>query len=422
MQGVTTVVTGNDGGGPVRIAETLARWEKRGTATNVALLVGHGTVRRDVLGMADAAPSPEQLEAMKNLVRAAMQEGAFGLSSGLYYVPGNYAKTAEVVELARVVGAAGGLYDSHIRDESSYNIGLVAAIEEAIQVGREAGLPVNISHIKCLGTEVWGKSGEVVEIIQKARAAGVRVTADQYPYIASGSSLVAALLPQWAQEGGREAVLARLNDPNLRPRLLEEMTRNLKRRNGPEALLFRSANAPELRGKTLADVAQARNLPPVETAIELIREYTAKGVSGLATVSFNMNDDDVVRFMKQDFVMTGSDGSSGHPRMYGTYPRKYREYVLGKKVMPAERFIHVSSAMPAQIFGIAERGMIREGYFADVVVFNPATYAERATYEKPEELAAGMQYVVVNGQLAVENGVMKGVAAGRGLKRAASSR
>ncbi len=208
MQGVTTVFTGNDGGGPVRVAETLEAWRRGGIGTNAALLVGHGTVRQQVLGMSDAAPTPGQLARMKELVARAMDEGAFGMSTGLYYAPGSFAKTEEVIELSRVVAARGGVYDTHMRDEDSYSIGLLGSIEETIRIGREAHIPVHISHIKALGTEVWGQSRRAVRLIERARRQGVRVTADQYPYTASGTGLTAALVPRWAEAGGGDELLA----------------------------------------------------------------------------------------------------------------------------------------------------------------------------------------------------------------------
>src|SRR5215472_14653800 len=251
MQGVTTVVAGNDGGGSPHPAKILDLWQRQGIGTNALLLVGHGAVRHEVLGNGDVQPTPEQLDRMKTLVRSAMQEGAFGLSTGLFYVPGSFAKTEEVIELARVAAAMGGYYDSHMSDEDSYSIGLLGSIAETIRIGREAKIPVHISHIKALGPQVWGKSIEAIQMIQKARTEGVDVTADQYPYIASGSSLVASLLPAWAQAGKTEEVLARLDDPGVRPRLLEEVTQNLKRRGGADSLLFTSTDAPELLGKRL---------------------------------------------------------------------------------------------------------------------------------------------------------------------------
>jgi N-acyl-D-aspartate/D-glutamate deacylase len=416
MQGVTTVITGNDGGGPVRTGELLARWQQGGIGTNAALLVGHGAVRREILGPGDVQPTPGQLEQMKALVQRALDEGALGLSSGLFYVPGQFARTEEVIELARVAAAAGGVYDTHQRDESNYSIGVLASIEEALRIGREAKIHVNISHLKMLGPDVWGKSADAVRIILKARQEGVSVTADQYPYTASGSGLTASLLPPWAQAGAREEQLARLKDPGVRARLVADMEANLKRRGGPESLLLTSSNSPYL-GKTLGAIASEHHQGPVEQAIEMITEAWEGRGGGLSVASFNMNEKDIALLMKQDFVMTGSDGSAGHPRLYGTYPRKLREYVYRQKVISLQRFVQASSAQPAAAFHIKDRGQIREGWFADVAVFDPATIADRSTYEKPTELAVGMRFVVVNGTLAVANGNPTNALAGRPVRR-----
>jgi len=414
MQGVTSVVTGNDGGGSPHVAKTLDLWQRQGIGTNALLLVGHGAVRAEVLGNGDIQPTPEQLESVKALVRSAMQEGAFGMSTGLFYVPGSFAKTEEVIELSKVVAGMDGYYDSHMRDEDSYSIGLLGSIAETIRIGREAKIPVHISHIKALGPQVWGQSVPAIRMIEKARAEGVDVTADQYPYTASGSSLIASLLPAWAQAGKTGEVLARLDDPTVRPRLLEEMTQNLKRRGGADSLLFTSSDAPELLGKRLSEVAKEKNLPPVEAALALMRE---RKLEGLAVASFNMSEDDVIRFMKRPWVMTGSDGSHGHPRMFGTFSRKLRVYVYQKKVITLPFMIHASSDFPAQTIGILERGLLRTGYFADVIAFDLATVADQSTYEHPNELAAGMKYVIVNGKLAVEDGKYNGVLAGRPLRK-----
>ncbi len=417
MQGVTTVVVGNDGSSPLHTATTLEAWDKAGIGTNAALLIGHGTVRREVLGSQDVQPTLEQLEKMQSLVRTAMQEGAFGLSTGLFYVPGSFAKTEEVIALAKVAAEFGGYYDTHLRDEDSYSIGLLGAIQETIRIGREAKIPVHISHIKALGPEVWGKSKEAIEIIRKARAEGVDVTAGQYPYTASGSSLAASLLPPWVQEGGRAEMTGRLNDPALRERITDEMGRNLQRRGGAEALLFTGRDAPAISGRTLAAVAKERGVSPVEAAISLLKEAAAQErFSGLPVASFNMSEEDIANFMKQDFVMTDSDGSAGHPRLFGTYPRKLRTYVFEKHVITLPFAVHASSAMPAALLHLADRGVLRAGNYADVIAFDPETIADRATYEKPEELAVGMKYVIVNGVVAVENGQYTGATAGRALR------
>lgn len=411
MQGVTTVFTGNDGGGPFRVAETLAAWRRGGIGTNAALLVGHGSVRRHVMGMSDAAPTPAQLARMKELVGRAMREGAFGISTGLYYAPGSFAKTEEVVELSRVVAAAGGVYDTHMRDEDSYSIGLLGSIEETIRIGREARLPVHISHIKALGTEVWGRSGEAVRLIKAARAAGVEVTADQYPYTASGTSITAALVPRWAEAGGAEALRRRVEDPNVRPRLVADMEANLKRRGGARSLLMTSARDRRLVGKTLEEAAKERGLSPVETALEIAKD------GGAALASFNMSEADIENFMAQEFVMTGSDGSLGHPRKYGTFPRKLREYVYKKRLLSLPAAVRAATSLTAESFRLPERGLLREGFYADVIVFDEGTVADRATYEQPELLAVGMRYVVVNGRVVVDGGQYNGALAGRPLAK-----
>ena len=295
-------------------AAQRAAHEGRGIGTNSALLVGFGAVRQEVLGMRDAAPTPVEMDRMRALVEQAMKDGALGLSSGLFYTPQNFSTTPEVVELARVAARYGGIYDTHLRDESSYGIGFLGALAEAIDIGRQAGMPVNISHLKALGVDVWGQADSALALIRAARAAGIRVTADQYPYDASGSSLSASLLPRWAQAGGTDSLLARMDRPETSARLVADMRDNLRRRNGPEALLITGGRDLSLRGKTLAQIAQERGVEPVEAALDIIR------AGGAGVGSFNMSEADIETFMKADFVMTGSDGSDGHPRKYGTFP------------------------------------------------------------------------------------------------------
>ncbi|HXG94227.1 MAG TPA: D-aminoacylase [Blastocatellia bacterium] len=411
MQGVTTVITGNDGGGPVHVREVLDRWQQQGIGTNAALLVGQGTARRLVMGMSDAEPTAKQLEEMRALVRQAMDEGALGMSTGLYYAPGSYAKTEEVIELAKIAAERGGIYDSHMRDESSYSIGLLGSIQETIRIGREAGIPVHISHIKALGTDVWGKSKDAVAMINKARAEGIDVTADQYPYTASGTSITASLVPRWAEVGGNAELLKRIDDAQVRPRLIQEMEANLKRRGGPESLLITSARDKSFVGKTLGALAKQWNKSPIEAALEIIK------AGGAGVASFNMNEKDIENFMKQPWVMTGSDGSEGHPRKYGTYPRKLREYVFNKKIITLPFAIRASSAMVAETFHIPERGQIKVGNYADVIVFDEKTVADRATYEQPELMATGMKFVIVNGKLVVEDGKYTGALAGRAIRK-----
>ncbi|MEP6820422.1 MAG: D-aminoacylase [bacterium] len=411
MQGVTTVVTGNDGSSAVSIKALLDKWEQQGIGTNAVLLAGHGTIRGQVLGQSDAEPSPDQLEQMKKLMGQAMDEGAFGMSTGLYYAPGSYAKTEEVIELAKVAAAHGGIYDTHMRSESSAGMGLLGSINETIRIGREAHIPVHISHIKALGPDSWDQSKRAIALIKKARAAGIAASACQYPYAASGTGLQAALVPRWAEVGGREELLKRIDDPQVRPRLLREMEENLRGRGGAESLLIVSGRNRQLIGKRLNTIAEEMKKTPVEAALEIIK------VGGAGVASFNMKEQDIKRFMKQTFVTTCSDGSTGHPRKYGTFPRKLREYVYNEKLISLSFAVRNSSALTAETFRIPERGLLRVGYFADLIVFDEKTIADRSTYEQPELLAVGMRYVIVNGQLAVDDGKLTGVLAGRPLRK-----
>lgn len=412
MQGVTTVVTGNDGSGPTNIAEQLTRWEAQGIGTNAALFVGFGTIRGAVLGMSAAAPSAIQLAAMQRMVARGLDDGALGLSTGLYYAPQSFSTTEEVIALARESATRGGIYDSHLRDESSYTIGLLGAVREILRIGREAALPVHIAHIKALGVDVWGQSDSVIALVTRAQRDGQRVTADQYPYTASGTGVGAALLPRWAEAGGRDSLRARIVNPEYRDKLVAAMQDNMRRRGGARSLLITGARDRALVGKSLDDIATSRNADPILTALEIIMA----GDAGVA--SFNMNDDDIVRFMREPWVMTGSDGSDGHPRKYGTYPRKIRDYVLQRHVLTLEQMVRRSSRDVAEALGVGARGTLERGWLADVIVVDTAKVRDVATYNAPERLAEGMVYVLVNGRLAVDQGKLTGVLAGRGVRRA----
>ena len=407
MQGVTTVATGNDGGSPKAIGAELAKWTRQGIGTNAVLFIGQGTVRGQVMGMSDAKPTAAQIEQMKALVEKAMQEGAIGLSTGLYYTPGGYANTEEVIELAKVAAAYHGIYDTHMRDESSYSIGLLASVQETIRIGEEAHLPVMISHIKALGADVWGQSEDVIAMIDAARKRGVDVIASEYPYTASGTSVAASLVPPWAMVDGK--MLANLDDPAIHPRLIKEMTENLRRRGGADTLLMTSAKDKSIVGKNLAEIATARHESPIEAAIEILK------AGGSSVASFNMKESDIEAFMRQPWVMTCSDGSTGHPRKYGTFPRKFHEYVFGRHVMSVEAAVRSSTSLPAATLGLKDRGLLKPGYFADVLVFDPKTYNERATYVQPEVLATGVRYLTVNGELAVDDGALTAKLAGKAL-------
>ena len=412
MQGVTTVVTNNDGGGRLEIGNTLDAWTANGIGTNAALYVPQGSVRGAVLGMSDAAPTAAQLDSMRSLVRRGMDEGAIGMSTGLYYAPGSYASTEEVIELAKIASRSGGIYDTHLRDESSYTIGLIGAVNEAIRIGREAKIPIHISHIKALGTDVWGQSDSVIALMRAARASGVDITASQYPYDASGTSVGASLLPRWAEVGGRDSLRARIADAATRARLTNEMETNLRRRGGASSLLISATRDTSILGRTLAQIAAARHESPIDAALQIVQQGDA------SVASFNMNEKDIEKFMVQDFIMTCSDGSAGHPRKYGTFPRLLRQYVFTKHVLTLPQAIHRSSALTAATLRLPERGVLAVGNFADVIAFDTATVADRATYRQPTLLATGMRYVLVNGKLAVDGGNFTGALAGRALRRA----
>jgi N-acyl-D-amino-acid deacylase len=402
LQGVTTAFIGNDGGGDPDVARVLGSAATRPVGINYAAYVGFGAVRQKVLGASNRPPSGGELDRMRGLVASAMCQGAMGLSTGLFYAPQSFAKTDEVAALAREAGLRGGTYDSHLRDESSYTIGLAAAVDEAIAIGRQARIPVNISHIKALGVDVHGQAPAIIARVEAARRAGQAVTADQYPWSASGTSLAASLVPLWAQDGGREKLLQRLDDPRLRSGMAE----NLRRRGGPAALLITQG---EHDGRTLADIAKSRGEEPVAAAIAVIR------AGDPAVASFNQIEPDIKAFMRRPWVMTGSDASTGHPRTYGSFARKYSKYVVGERVLTLRQFIERSSALAADTFRLEGRGRLKAGAFADVVVFDPRRYRERATYTRPALTAAGVRTVLVNGVLAVDGGVLTGKAAGRAL-------
>jgi N-acyl-D-aspartate/D-glutamate deacylase len=409
MQGVTTAFIGNDGGGDVDAAKVLGSARTRPVGINYAAYVGFGAVRKKVVGEADRAPTAAELRQMRALVASAMCQGALGLSTGLFYAPQSFARTDEVVALAREAGLRGGTYDSHIRDESSYTVGLAAAVDEAIRVGREARLPVNISHIKALGVDVHGQAPAIIAKVEAARRSGQKVTADQYPWSASGTSLVASLIPLWAQDGGRPALLKRLDDGAIQQRLRAGIAENMRKRGGAASLLITSGG---FKGRTLAEVAKSRGEDAIAAAMAVIR------IEDPAVASFNQTEPDIIAFMRRPWVMTGSDASTGHPRVYGSFARKYAKYVAAERVLTLRQFIERSSTLTAETFWLAGRGRLRPGAFADVVVFDPRRYAARATYEQPALLASGVRTVLVNGVVAVENGSLTGKAAGRALPHA----
>ena len=410
FQGVTTVLIGVDGAGSFEIAKEAADFEKQHVGTNLVPYVGFGAVRRAVLKDDARAPSAAELDRMRALVARGMCEGAIGFSTGLFYAPQSFASTEEVIALAKEAAQRGGLYDTHQRDESSYSIGLLGSVQEVMRIGREAGLPVHIAHIKALGVDVQGSAPKVISLIDAARSAGLEVTADQYPWLASGSNLSASLLPRWSVDGGRAALLKRLDDSATLAKIKTEMVENLRRRGGAQSLLLTSSNRP-WTGKTLEQIAQSWRVDPVDASLQIIR--TAKDVDEVA--SFNMTEDDVRLFMKEPWVVTSSDGSDGHPRQYATFPTKYAQYVQKDKVITPEQFIRSSTGLTADIFRLVRRGYLRQGYFADVVVLDPKRYAPKADYLHPRVLSEGVDELFVNGQPVLQAGKLTGQAPGRVL-------
>jgi predicted amidohydrolase YtcJ len=402
-QGATTVVTGNCGSGPVDVAKYLGAIDAHGTGTNVIHLVPHGAVRNAVMGLADRAPTAEELDRMRALVARGMTAGAWGMATGLIYLPGRYAKTGELVELSRVVARSGGIYASHIRNEED---GLLEAIDEAITIGKSATLPVHISHLKANGRSNWGKAALALERIVAARSSGQIVTADQYPYIASSTKLGAMVVPHWAMRGtGDEfARLAATSDRG--PLLRAEIQRELDRREGGAAIRIARYEPQSGRvGRDLAAIARVEKTTPLEVVLDIQRH------GGAQAINFGMNEDDVRAIMRCEFVATASDGSSHapgsgdrpHPRAYGTFPRKIR-YALDEHVLTLEEAILSCTALPAQILGLPDRGTLRPGAFADVVVFDPKTFRDAATFDEPTRYAPGVRHLFVNGVALIAEG------------------
>jgi len=410
LQGVTTVVAGNDGNSVLQIGDKLKEWNKNGIGTNAALMIGHRTIRQRVMSMRDDPPTAEEMTNMKTLVKRGMDDGALGFSTGLYYAPASFATTEEVIELAKVTAEKGGMYDAHIRDESSYTIGLLAAIEETIEIGKKADIPVNISHIKCLGVDVWNKSQAAIQLIENARKEGVKITADQYPYLASGTHLDRALLPKWVYADA-EDYTDKFDDLALLPKIKEGITENLRRRGGAETILIVFAKDKAMQGKNLAQIAKTTGKDAIDTAIDIMKNGSA------AIASFNMQDADVQNFMKQPWVMTCSDGTNNHPRKYGTFPKKMREYVFEKKTLTLEEMIRKSTSLSAETYGIKKRGKLKEGYFADLLIFQPEKIKDKATFENPAEYSEGMEWIVLNGKIVVEKGVFNKKLAGKAIQR-----
>jgi predicted amidohydrolase YtcJ len=420
-QGVTTVVTGNCGGGMLDIARYFAAIDRLGTGTNVIHLVPQGTARSAVMGNAERAPSRTELDRMKRLVERGMEAGAWGLSSGLIYVPSRYADSAELIELAKVVRRHGGIYASHIRNEEAR---LLEAIDEAIAIGKAAGVPAHISHLKASGKPYWGTVHTALEHIIAARAAGQVVTADQYPYIASSTRLAAMVVPHWAARVSAEDFTRLADDPKRGPELRREIQRELDERDGGAAIrIVRYPAHPDWAGLDLVAIARRSNTTPLEVVVDIHRH------GGAQAINFGMCEPDVREVMQHDFVATASDGSTHmprrgdqpHPRAYGTFPRKIR-YALDERVLSLEQAIRSCSGWPAEVLGLPDRGTIRTGAIADIVVFDPKTFRDAATFDEPTRYAPGVRYLFVSGVALIAEGRLqvdafpKGRLPGRALR------
>ena len=408
-QGVTTVLVGNDGHGfpQARDGHNFAS-----TGTNFAFLSGFGDIRKQVIGDEDRPASDDVMARMTDLLKQDFCAGAFGFSTGLYYAPQSFASIEEVTELARTAGKFGGYYDTHLRDESDFSVGVLSALDEALKIGGDAEVPVHIAHIKTLGPAVWGLSNEMISRIEAAREAGQRVTADQYPWRASGTRISSALVPKWALAGGLESLRSMLQDPEAALRIKQEIAANIERRGGADTLLVTGSLGPQkdLAGQTLADLAESRESTPEGVAMQIL-------VSGDARLaSFNMSTDDIAAFADQPWVMTGSDGSDGHPRKYASYPKVYHDWVRSKRY-GIGWFIRRSSGLPADMIGLEDRGYLRTGMAADIVVFDPAEYAPEADFEHADRLSRGVIWLFVNGMAVIERGEHNSALPGKLLRK-----
>ena len=421
-QGVTTIVANPDGGGPIDLVEQRIRLEKAGIGPNVAQLIGHGRVRSAVMGAENRQATSAELDQMRALVRTGMEQGAFGLSSGLFYTPGSFATTDEVIALAAVAREFGGLYTSHIRDEGNYSIGVVASVQEVIRIAEEAHVTGIVSHMKALGPDSWGLAKTCTTKIEEARARGVSVFADQYPYEASSTSLSAALLPGVVvkEDAIRAAVGAATPAASeQRDALASTIRENLRRRGGPEAIQIAFYRPdPTLQGRTLAQIAGSRDVAPETAALELMSRGNA------SIVSFNMSEDDIRQIMTRPYTMASSDGGltppgagQPHPRDYGAFARRLAVYVRERGVVSLDFAIRSMTSLPAAVFGIADRGVIREGAAADIAIFDPAQVRDVATYTQPHQLAEGMAYVLVHGVVVIDSGKFTDALPGKVLKR-----
>lgn len=410
------------------LGEYLEKLERQGISMNVASFVGATSVRVHELGEDDVDPSPAQLERMRALVRQAMEEGALGVGSSLIYAPASYAETEELIALTEQAAACGGMYISHMRNEGDR---ILEAIDELVQISRASGAPAEIYHLKLAGERNWPRLQQVIDRVEAARRAGLRITADMYLYTAGATGLDAAM-PPWVQDGGLEKWIERLRDPAIRERVITEMRDpdtpwdNLYQKAGPDGTLllgFKNDQLKPLTGKRLSDVARMREQTPEETAVELVIEDGSR----VGVAYFLMSEENVERQVQIPWVSFGSDEAAQapygvfleanpHPRAYGNFARLLGHYVRDRQLVPLQDAIRRLTSLPAQNLALRDRGLLKAGYFADVVVFDPATIRDHATFEDPQRFATGVEHVLVNGTLALRNGEVTGALPGRAVR------
>jgi N-acyl-D-amino-acid deacylase len=420
LDGVTTVITGNCGSSKVAIGPYLRQIDSIGLSLNVATLVGHNDIRKAVMGRANREATEAELQQMEALTDKAMQEGAVGLSTGLIYIPGTYTKTPEIVRLAKVAARYNGVYATHMRDEGD---SVTQAIEEALTIGREANIPVQISHFKLSGQQNWGRSQETLSMVAAARQSGLDVTIDQYPYTASSTSL-STLLPDAVQADGQDSIVARLGRPEVRQQVTDHILKRLKKRKLKHlsyAVVAYSKADTTLNGKSIEaiNLLKGRKHRAKDEAATVM-EMMVQGGAGM--VFHGMSETDVRYFLQYPFNMAASDAGirvfgrgAPHPRGYGTNARVLGKYVREEKILSLEEAIRRMTSLPAQKFGLTNIGLLRPGMAADIVVLDENTVADKSTFEQPHQYAVGFQYVLVNGQLVVSDGAHTGVRSGRAV-------
>lgn len=420
-QGITTVILGVDGDGTSDVASRLDLWRSQGIGTNGILYVGHGHVRREVIGMEDRDPTADELAAMSALVRKGMDEGAFGFSTGLFYTPGSYSSTDEVIELAKVAAEYdGAIYDTHDRDLGAVyeGVGYDASVEEGIRITEESGLRGIFSHYNLQGAHNYGRADVGAQLINGARARGVDIWAAQHPYTATQSSLQAYTIPGWAAAGGQDVMAARFDKTDLSTEIAVATNAMLEIRGGADKILFVDPQ-PDLNGKTLAEVASERELDPAATVQELLSTGN-KGVMNLELY----DDNNTLRLAQESWMMTCTDGQTPrpdqpitHPRTFGAFPKKMRMVAFDEQLLAPEFVIRSFSGLAADFLRLPDRGYLREGYIADLAVIDPDNYRDHATFENPRRMSTGVVHVLVNGQFAIRDGEATGALAGLALTR-----